>query len=637
MLSQLHTESEYAEMLLSSDKWHPHPNRSDRHAWEALPKETRDGIIQRGEEHRGFEWPTLPATTFLQFARDGNRSNYEAVSFGRRFKLNDLVMAECVEGKGRFLDDIVDGVWAICEESYWGVPAHLNLQKAGSGLPDTGERTVDLFVAETFNLLAWTYYLIGEAFDDVSPLIRPRIALEIDQRGLTPLEEREDFGWMGFGLDRPTSSGKPSTRRVNNWNPWIVSNWLSALLLVEKDPDRRSSCFYKALTTVDHFIDPYPADGGCDEGPGYWGRAGASLFDCLELILSVTDGKINVYDDPKIQNIGQYVYRAQVSGDYFLNFADARAIVSHSPSLIHGYGRRINDPDMMALGAWFASRSKKAVNGLGDTIGRRLPALFSLDELAKTDPREPLPRDAWLDEIEVMAARDKGGSSDGLYVAVKGGNNEESHNHNDIGNFVVYVDGNPLIIDAGVETYTKKTFGPQRYEIWTMVSPYHTLLPTVDGAEQQPGPEFKAVDVSYACNEIEAAISLDIAAAYDESAGIEKWHREAKLVRGSHIAITDSYRLEKDASEISASFLTPCNVDISESGTIRLSCRHFGEGRTSGKGTVKYLAGRKVSFEKIRITDSNLSGVWGPELTRVTFVATDPPLEDVWEYRITGK
>ena len=625
MLTQLHSESEYKNLLLNSDQWHPYPSRTDRDEWEALPQTIRNDIIKRGEEHRDFNWPSLPATTFLQFARNGNRSNFETVSFGRRFKLNDLVIAECVEGKGRFLDDIVNGVWAICEESFWGVPAHLNLQKTGSGLPDTAERTVDLFVAETFNLLAWTYYLIGEAFDDISPLIRPRIALEIDQRGLTPLEGREDFGWMGFGLNRPTSSGKPSTRRVNNWNPWIVSNWLSALLLLEKDPDRRSRCFYKALTTVDHFIDPYPADGGC----------GASLFDCLELILSATDGKVNVYDDPKIRNIGQYVYRAQISGDYFLNFADARAIVTHSPSLIHGYGKRIDDPEMMALGAWFASRAKRPVNGLGDTIGRRLPALFTLDELGKTKPREPLPRDAWLSEIEVMTARDRAGSPNGLYVAAKGGNNEESHNHNDIGNFVVYVDGNPVIVDAGVETYTKKTFGPQRYEIWTMISPYHTLLPTLDGAEQQPGPEFKAAGASYTCSETEAAIALDIAGAYDKSAGIEKWHREVKLVRGSHIAITDSFVLGRNASEISACFLTPCNVDISESGTIRLSSRHFGEDRTSGKATVNYPVGRKVSFEKISITDTNLSEVWGPELTRVTLTATKPAIEDTWTYRIT--
>jgi len=636
MLAQLHTESEYAELLLSKSDWHPYPNRQDRAEWDALPVDVREGLIKAGEENMGFDWPPLPATVLLQYARNGNRTNYQDISFERRRKLLQLVLAECAEGKGRFLDDIVNGVWAICEESYWGVPAHLNLQRAGNGLPDTSEPTVDLFVAETFNLLAWTYYLIGEAFDDVSPLVRPRIVSEIDQRGLQPLEQRDDFWWMGYTLERKSSDGKVSLRRVNNWNPWIVSNWLTALLLTESDDTRRATNFYKALVTVDHFIDPYPNDGGCDEGPGYWGRAGASLFDCLEVVLSATDGQVNVYDDPKVRNIGQYVYRAQVAGDYFLNFADASAIVSHSPSLIHRYGQRIQDADMMALGAWFGRRDTGEAPHLRDTIGRVLPALFTLKELEGVDPRTPLPRDVWLEDIEVMTARDKDGSSDRLYVAVKGGHNEESHNHNDIGNFVVFTDGNPIVVDAGVETYTAKTFGPDRYDIWTMVSPYHTLLPTIDGAEQLPGPEYCASDAAYRSDEASATVTLDIAKAYGEEAGLDQWQREVTLQRGRHIEVTDTYRLSKQAKEITVGFLTPCNVDISESGTIRLSRRTFGDGRNSGQGTVTYPAGRDVTFEKIHITDPQLQRVWGPELTHVVLTAKDPGQEDTWTYRITS-
>ena len=74
MLSQLHTESEYKDLLLSSDQWHPYPTLSDRDPWESLPQDVRRSFIQRGEDHLGFDWPTLPATTFLQFARDGNRT-----------------------------------------------------------------------------------------------------------------------------------------------------------------------------------------------------------------------------------------------------------------------------------------------------------------------------------------------------------------------------------------------------------------------------------------------------------------------------------------------------------------------------------------------------------------------------------
>jgi hypothetical protein len=79
-------------------------------------------------------------------------------------------------------------------------------------------------------------------------------------------------------------------REVNNWNPWINSNWLASVLLLERDPQRRVRAFAKIARSLDRFIDAYPDDGGCDEGPSYWGRAGASLFESLELLHAATGG-----------------------------------------------------------------------------------------------------------------------------------------------------------------------------------------------------------------------------------------------------------------------------------------------------------------------------------------------------------
>ena len=112
-------------------QWHPWPTWSERARWESLPEPVRKDLIANGEQYLRYQWPGLPATLFLEYARNGNRSRYEHECFARRNALTDLIVAECVEGKGRFLDDIVNGVWAICEESFWGVPAHVGAQKAG--------------------------------------------------------------------------------------------------------------------------------------------------------------------------------------------------------------------------------------------------------------------------------------------------------------------------------------------------------------------------------------------------------------------------------------------------------------------------------------------------------------------------
>lgn len=48
-----------------------------------------------------------------------------------------------------------------------------------------------------------------------------------------------------------------------------------AALLVEPDQGRRTALVHKALRSLDKYLGPHPQDGGCDEGPNYWGRAPA--------------------------------------------------------------------------------------------------------------------------------------------------------------------------------------------------------------------------------------------------------------------------------------------------------------------------------------------------------------------------
>jgi len=644
MLSQRYPLAQLRSLLLPRPDWQPYPTIVDRDAWSALPANLRQAYVEAGETLLGYEWPALPATLFLQFARNGNRRNYEIPHFERRGKLNELVIAECIENQGRFLDDIVNGIWAICEESFWGVPAHIGRQAAGRGLPDTREVIVDLFAAETGALLAWTSYLLGDRLDSVWHLLRDRIAREVDQRILAPCLERDDYHWMGF--DNPA-------RRVNNWNPWICSNWLACTLLLEEDEARRQASVFKILRTVDNFIDPYPRDGGCDEGPSYWGRAGASLFDNLELLYSATNGAIDVYGEPLIQEIGRFIHRVHIADDYYINFADAPALVYPDAMLVYRYGLRIGDQEMAALGAWLAERQEVQSGGSDESaerkagalkkrnvptsMARRLPAIFSLSTLPTTPVAPPLPRDVWLPEIEVMVARDQAGLTAGFFVGAKGGHNAESHNHNDIGNFVIYVDGKPVIVDAGVETYTAKTFSERRYEIWTMQSAYHSLLPTMDGVQQLPGADYKATNVTYQADDAAAALTLDIAAAYPPEAHIDRWQRTVTLQRGKAVQIQDDYLLSPQPTTLDLSIVTPCAVDIATPGVIRFGERPILAERMAGTGQLTYDAALfTATTETIPIRDERLGGAWGESLTRIVLRTAQPALQATWHFEFTS-
>ena len=582
------------------DRFHPFPTAAERTAWDALPADASAALLQSGEKQLKTSWDVLPATVFLEYARNGNRSRFESIRDRRRNKLQQLVIAECLENKGRFIDEIVNGVWLTCEETFWGVPAHLGAQKAGVGLPDAAEPIVELFSAETASLLAWTLYLLGPQLSRVSPLIPERIRLETDRRILTPCLARDNFSWMGF-------TGRPP----NNWNPWICSNWLTAVLLLERDEKRRQAAVSKILRCLDNFLSGYYDDGGCDEGPSYWGRAAASLFDCLELL----DMGFQL---PLVREMGLYICRAHIYNEWYTNFADAPARVYPNGDLIYRFGKRVGDETMMAHGA-FAAFLGNASGIPGDSIGRQLPALFNLAALRKAPRSQALFRDVWLPGIQMMAARLQEGSPSGLYLAAEGGNNGKSHNHNDVGNFMVYSNGLPAIIDVGVETYTAQTFSSRRYEIWTMQSAYHNC-PTIDGVMQSAGREFAASDVVYHADDGAAEFRLNIATAYPKEADLESWKRTLRLNRATNeIEVADDYSLEKPAKLITLTLMTPCRVTQEGPGQLSLA--------VASGNVVKVLydgAAFTPVVEEIRLEDARLRSSWGERLYRILLRAANP-------------
>jgi hypothetical protein len=594
---------------------HPYPTFADREAWTGLSEECRARLVQAGDDAVAAEWPTLPATLFLEFVRTGNRHIYETRCFPRRAILVSLVLAECAEGKGRFLDAIVNAVWSICEESFWGISAHVATSK-GTGLPDTTAPVVDLFAAETGALMAWTVYLLGDQLDAVSPQVTPRVLREAKQRVLTPCLERDDFWWMGIHTHQA----------LNNWTPWICSNWLTTALLLEQDDERRSTAVTKATECLDRYLTAHPADGGCDEGPGYWGRAGASTYDCAEILSWATNGQVQLCELPLVANMGAYIHNVHIEGNRFVNFADASPTSEPNGALCVRFGLATRNPKLVALGRYFQQRDAQPASSRD--LARALPALFSTPG-TEADTAPPYPRDAWMPDTEVMTARCQEGSPKGFFLAAKGGHNAESHNHNDVGSFVVFHDGQPLLVDAGVGTYSAKTFSARRYEIWTMQSAYHNL-PTIDGKQQYAGRTARATQVSYACNEERAAMTLDLALAYPAEAGVRSWERSVTLHRGQRVEIRDHYDLLHQPESIEWSFVTACEPKATDDGVDLLSPI---DSSVCGRLTFASLA-LGVESKAIALDDARLNHSWPNGLWRVRLHSQQPRTTGTVLFRI---
>src|SRR5487761_1134191 len=224
-----------------------------RRSWGRVPQETREHLLAQTAPIGQRPWPLLTATTYARFKADGDRQAYVRPYIARRDKLIAAVITAVLTGNASSAD-ITDGVWLLCEETSWCLPAH----QPGAGLPDPDNPHVDLFAAETAALLAWPVLLTGEH--------EARVRREIKFRVLDPYRARDDWSWLG--LD--------GRKNLNNWTPWIHANLLIASLLLDDQPKRTAN---RAVPPLDRYLDVVPGEGGCDGGASYWWRAGASLFE----------------------------------------------------------------------------------------------------------------------------------------------------------------------------------------------------------------------------------------------------------------------------------------------------------------------------------------------------------------------
>jgi hypothetical protein len=596
------TKEQLARVLAKNTEWVNLPAYHNRQAWESISPEVRTNIIQKGEKALQCKWPVITATDYLEFIRSGNRQIMQQPQSERTQAITSLALAELAEGKGRFIDPLINGVWAVCEQSTWVLSAHLDLQRRGAGLPDPNDIVIDLSSGNIGALLSWIHYYFAPEFDAVNPLITDKIRFNIRTRILEPYYTRTDLWWMGF------DGGNSGI--VNNWNVWVNHNVMQCILLMETDQAKRTENIYKAMRSIDKFINYYPADGGCEEGPGYWGHAGGKLFEGLELLHQATGGAVDVFGNELVRNIGRYIYRAYIGDPYFVNFADAGAKSGINAGLVYRYGKAIRDETMQGFGTFYAQSRNLAGTVPSGTLEGAIQDLFEAKEIVNAKSMEPLIGECWLPEAQYAMARDKANSRDGFFFAAKGGHNGESHNHNDVGTFVLYYNAHPVLIDAGVGTYTRQTFSSERYRIWTMRSAYHNL-PVINGIEQKDGKQYAAREVAFKANAKTVVFSVDIAGAYPAEANVKSWKRSYTLQRGKSFSINDQYTLTENNGQNALYLLTSCKATLVKPGIIRL------EGEDFALNLTYDATGFQATLENIGITDPSLQGAWGDNLTRI--------------------
>jgi len=409
-----------------------------------------------------------------------------------------------------------------------------------------------------------------------------RIESEIRDRILSPYLGRR-FWWMGNGAER-----------INNWTAWITQNVLLSTFSLKTDQGLRRRVVEKALSGLDAFIKDYAEDGACEEGVVYYRHAALCMAGAMAILDKVAPASMApLWKAPKIRNMAEYIVNMHVAGRRYFNFSDSAAIVEPCTVREYLFGKAVGSDVLAAFAARDCLSSEHKHLPEEWSLWYRVKELLVTPEIFQEIRAAG---DAFYPGIGLFVARD-----DRFALAVKGGNNGESHNHNDVGSLTLYKDGKPFLIDVGVETYTAKTFSPQRYDIWTMQSCFHNL-PTFGEVGQADGADFAARAVHAEFTENQAQMSLDIASAYPAEARVRSYRRTVTLRRGSQVEVEDIH----DGDLPATLSLMTCVEPIIDHGL-----------RFEGLGRIDFEGAGEIEVEAIDIDDPRLRISWPPRIYRL--------------------
>ncbi len=610
--------------LLSRKEYKPFPLYTDREAWANVHPDIKSRYLNENKKKQIMEYESsaLVATGYMGLYRTGSRSGrwYDEV-MSRRNILFEAMFAECFEGRGEYIDKIIDITWAICEETSWVIPPHNNhmhnhmlsgINK--NALPDiTDYNFIDLCAAECTAVLGWVYYFLKDLLDEQTPLVCKRIELEIMKKIVIPFMTHDDLTWYGF-----------YGHKINNWNPWILSNIIPACLIVIKDEDLRLEFMSKALEKLDIYLNYTAKDGGSDEGPGYWNVGGGTCLDVLEIIRDATQGHVDILKTDFARNVSEYIAHANMGGSRHADFGDNG--INYSFGYYAYRFAQLTNSDYLMSYALADENVKTCPNIHQSEAYRHMRIMFEYGDILDKPKGEFKHKDIWLPETEHLFVRS---NDDTIALAAKAGYNNESHNHNDAGSFMYCIDGDMAICDPGGPTYTDKTFSPQRYEIWICAAGSHCCA-EINGYDQHNGDEFRSKVLNAELNDKTVTLKMELHKTYEKGAGIDYYTREIVFDKATgNMTVTDDITLLEESDNLHIHYITARElVADGRSATITT--------KTGRKVTLTSDESNYVEIEMREWGDPNPKGLWGTdECTRILFKPNEKKKHHIIKVEIT--
>ncbi|MGV8090575.1 MAG: hypothetical protein AB2L24_01740 [Mangrovibacterium sp.] len=511
-----HRVSEIVSMLSDQPKGFGEPY-TDRESWDKLKASGKYAeAIKEADRIRIEGIRTWDEDLYMGFFTRGDSQSGKDVLSARIRALVTLTWAECLDNKGTYMGAIEKALKEIISQKTWVNPRNYKEKNY--------DALVELSTASYAHNIAQLVYLLG---DKLSPEIRKQAIAALYQRVFNPLlktieTQNNDHTWI---------------TATNNWNAVCLSGVACAALTVIPDKSERATFVAIAERYIKNFVAGFLDDGYCTEGLSYFNYGFGRYITLRENILQATGGKLDLFNDnPKIIKIAWFLPNMEIINRVYPAIADCRQYSKPSSAILHYVSKNLN----MGLKAYDSMSFEGSTSDLMADVMNVFPNSSSKTGSSPRSNESIKPR-AYFDIAGVLTVRPGRLHPHAMGATLKGGNNNEHHNHNDLGSFTLVVGDEILAGDPGSIPYTAKTFSTQRYEYKSLGSYGHPVA-LVAGQQQNSGAEAQAIVLKADFSDKMDVFSLDLASAYPVPE-LKKLTREFSWSRSKteSLQITDEF------------------------------------------------------------------------------------------------
>ncbi len=480
-----------------------------------------DGLKEHAKEFLDQPIYSLSFHNFRRYEEDGNRSAYEKEYFTHRGMLETFALMAWFYEEEEYLHKLEDAIWAICDEYSWPVAAHMR----GTSLTEYQEEcpNVDLFAAETAQAFAEILSLLD---DKLHPTVVMRMRKRLEERIFGQLHQ--SFAWKEV--------------KTCNWAAVCAGSVGMAAMYEIKDEERLADILMICLTSIDRFIGGYTEDGVCTEGTMYWGYGFGYFMAFADLLKRRTGGKLDLFSIEKVHLMATFIGKVLFPYGRSISFADGGSRTQINPSTISYLKSVYSDMPIPTEKSLIFQYPTDTNYRFALAIRKFVDMQTEPFVTTESDTTFIFPAAKWY----LSTSKDRTVS-----IAAKAGHNSEAHNHNDVGSFQIFKNGQQMLSDIGTGVYDKFYFSDIRYSIFCAGSQGHNV-PIINGKTQEVGRNHTAENVVMTRD----GIRYDFQAAYDIPT-LEKLHRDIVFDENSgKVSLNDVYRFTETPSAIVERFVT---------------------------------------------------------------------------------